>query len=197
MREFWDQRYGGEDLVYGEEPNAFIASIVDRLPAGRVLCIGEGEGRNAVYLASQGFAVTAIDLSEVGLDKARRLAARRGVAIETVRADLTEHAFGEGWSAIINVWCHMPSASRRVVHAKVAAALAPGGLYAIVHYTPAQLAFATGGPKDPDMLLTAEALRAELPTLTWLHLEEAVRVVHEGPLHGGESAVLWGLAQAP
>ena len=85
----WDQRYAVGEYVYGTRPNDFLTSVVDRLPMGRVLCLAEGEGRNAVFLAEQGFEVTAVDSSAVGLAKARKLAGQRGVHIETVVADLT------------------------------------------------------------------------------------------------------------
>lgn len=86
----WDERYDGADYVYGTEPNEFLVSQIGQLPPGRVLCLAEGEGRNAVFLAEHGFAVTAVDQSAVGLAKAERLAAQRGVHIETVVADLAE-----------------------------------------------------------------------------------------------------------
>jgi hypothetical protein len=84
----WDQRYSAEGYVYGTEPNGFLVAKADLLPAGAILCLGEGEGRNAVWLATQGYEVTAVDASGVGLHKARGLAAERGVRITTVHADL-------------------------------------------------------------------------------------------------------------
>ena len=84
----WDERYQGEDFVYGTEPNDFLRSQIDNLLPGRILCLAEGEGRNAVFLAEQGFTVTGVDQSSVGLAKAERLAAQRGVRIETLVADL-------------------------------------------------------------------------------------------------------------
>ncbi len=193
MKAFWDGRYGEPGFFYGEEPNDFLVEVVDRLPPGRVLCLAEGEGRNAVYLALRGLVVTAVDQSEVGLAKALALAVRHGVTIETVVADLADYDVGTGWSAIVSVWCHVPSALRTKLHAAVEAGLAPGGVFVIVSYTPDQITLGTGGPKDPDMLLTASALRAELPGLRWELIEERRCVIHEGPFHDGASAVVVGV----
>ena len=165
MRAFWDERYGGAEYMYGEEPNELLVQHAAELPRGRVLLLGEGEGRNAVYLAGLGYEVTALDQSEVGLAKARDLSARRGVVIQTVAADLAEYDLGTGWSAIVGVWCHLPSAIRQRVHAAVPGALIPGGAYFTVSYTPDQIPLGTGGPKDPDMLVTASDLERELPGL--------------------------------
>lgn len=193
MSGFWDDRYAEDGFVYGEAPNDFLVEVVDRLPPGRVLCLGEGEGRNAVFLAQRGFAVTAVDQSAVGLAKAQALAARHGVQVTTEAADLADYDLGHGWSAIISVWCHLPSALRQRVHAAAVDALAPGGAFVVVAYTPDQLALGTGGPRDPDLLLSAAQAREELPGLDWVILEETRREVHEGPYHDGPSAFVVGL----
>jgi SAM-dependent methyltransferase len=193
MKDFWNERYGGEDYVYGEAPNELLVDFAARIPPGPVLLLGEGEGRNAVFLAERGHEVTAVDQSAVGLAKAQALAGRRGVAIHTVEADLADYELGAGWSAIVSVWCHLPSGLRRQVHAAIPAALVPGGVFFCVAYTPAQIAFGTGGPRDPDMLVTAEDLSRELPGLSWEVLREEERDIHEGPHHDGRSAIVVGL----
>lgn len=193
MKAFWDERYSGEDYVYGEAPNELLVSFAERLPPGPVLLLGEGEGRNAVFLAERGHEVTAVDQSAVGLAKAQALAGRRGVRIHTVEADLAEYELGAGWAAIVSVWCHLPSALRRRVHAAIPAALVPGGVFFCVAYTPDQIALGTGGPRDPDMLVTAVDLERELPGLRWEVLREQQRAFHEGPHHDGLSAVVLGL----
>lgn len=161
---FWNHRYAGSaGHIYGEAPNAFVAEMAARIPPGPVLCLAEGEGRNAVFLASRGHAVTAVDQSEIGLGKARRLAAARGVAIATEVVDLATYRILEGaWSGIVATFAHLPPALRRAVHMSVVQGLAPGGVYILEAYTPAQLAFGTGGPKAVEMLMTLAALREEL-----------------------------------
>lgn len=194
MKGFWDERYAQPGFAYGEAPNDFLVEVAERLPAGgRILCLAEGEGRNAVFLARRGHAVTAVDQSAVGLSKASELAARHGVSIETHVVDLADFDFGSGWDAIVSVWCHLPPALRARVHAAVVAALAPGGLFVIEAYTPDQIPLGTGGPRDPDLMMSADILRAELPGLQWEVLEERRREIHEGPFHDGLSAVVVGL----
>jgi len=187
----WDDRFGGTDYLYGTEPNEFLRDQAHRIPPGPVLCLGEGEGRNAVYLAALGHAVTAVDGSAVGLDKARRLAAERGVSIETRQADLAEFEIEPGaWAGVVNVFCHMPSSLRARVHAAAVAGLRPGGVFLLEGYTPEQLQYGTGGPKNTDMLWTPEDLRRDLDGLRLELFEARVREVREGSKHTGAAAVL-------
>ena len=147
----WNDRYAAAGHFYGEAPNAFVAEVAPQIPAGPVLCLAEGEGRNAVHLATLGHRVTAVDQSEVGLAKARRLAAARGVEIETVATDLADYSIAvAAWAGIVATFAHLPPALRRRVHRDVVAGLQPGGVFILEAYTPAQLAFGTGGPKLPD-----------------------------------------------
>ena len=194
----WDRRYAGDGYAYGTEPNAFLVSMADRLPAGNVLCLGEGEGRNATWLAGRGNDVTAVDGSAVGLRKARELAAERGVDIATVHADLADLAIAPGsWDAIVSIFCHMPSEIRRSVHRRCVTGLRPGGVMLLEAYTPAQLTLKTGGPPTADMMMDAQSLAAELDGLEFLHLEECVREVREGAFHDGRGAVVQVLARKP
>lgn len=194
--QFWDNRYSTADFVFGTEPNDFLRSISDRIPTGPVLCLAEGEGRNAVFLATRGHAVTATDLSATGLAKARTLAAQRGVPLATEVGDLASYTIAPGaWSGIVAIFMHLPTALRRAVLARAAAGLRPGGVFAMEAYTPAQLAFGTGGPKDPALLPTLELLRSELAGLDFEIGRELERDVHEGSGHTGRSAVLQVLAR--
>lgn len=197
---FWDQRYGnaGEDYVFGTAPNDFLARVADRIPAGPVLCLAEGEGRNAVFLAKRGHAVTALDQSATGLAKARALAAKEGVPLATVVADLSEYSIPPGaWAGIVAIFMHLPTDLRRLVLGQAAAGLQPGGVFIMESYTPAQLAFGTGGPRDVALLPTLAELRPLLPGLTLGHAQELERGVHEGGGHTGRSAVVQILARRP
>lgn len=194
----WNERYAEPGYAYGSEPNDFLVSVVDRLPPGPVLCLAEGEGRNAVFLATRGRSVTAVDGSEVGLTKAAALAGERGVALTSVVSDLADYVILPGaWAVIVSIWCHLPAALRQRVHREVVAGLSPGGMFVLEAYTPAQLAFDTGGPKRPEMLADLGGLRTELDGLDWLVAEEREREVHEGRCHTGRSAVVQLLGQKP
>lgn len=187
----WDERYDTEEYVYGTAPNRFLAEWVHRLPPGRILCLAEGEGRNAVFLAGLGYRVTAVDASAVGLAKARRLAHEKGLQIETQVADLATYPIAEqAWDGIVSIFCHLPAAVRRDLHQRVKAGLRPGGVLILEAYRPAQLAFGTGGPKEASMMMSLEDLEQELHPLTFLHARELEREVIEGKFHTGTGAVV-------
>jgi len=194
---FWDQRYAGQDFVFGTAPNEFLRAHADRIPAGPVLCLGEGEGRNAVFLASRGHAVTAVDQSAVGLDKARRLATQQGLQLTTVTADLAHYAIAPGaWSAIVVIFLHLLPPLRRQVFTAAAAGLRPGGVFLLEAYTPDQVRHGTGGPvNNPEMLLTLAALRGDLAGLDFEVAQELERDVLEGAAHTGRAAVVQMLAR--
>ena len=195
----WDERYSQAGYAYGSQPNDWLREQSGRLKAGaELLCLAEGEGRNAVFLAAQGLRVTAVDQSAVGLAKARALATERGVAIETVTADLGDYDLGQArWDAIVSIWCHLPSALRGSLYGRVARALKPGGLFVLETYGPGQIALGTGGPKEPDLLGSQARLQAELPGLDWLSAATLRRQVEEGGFHRGLSEVVQLLGRRP
>ncbi|MFO0647645.1 MAG: class I SAM-dependent methyltransferase [Polyangiales bacterium] len=194
---FWDERFSGPQLAYGEAPNDFLVEVTARLPRGRALSLGEGEGRNAMHLARQGYAVTALDASSAGLARARARAEAAGLRIETVHADLSTYALEPAsWDVIVSVFCHLPMPLRRAVHRAAAKGLRPGGAFVLEAYTPAQLAHGTGGPKDVSLLYTLDDLREDLAGLSFEIAVEKEREIHEGVLHNGMSAVVQVLAFA-
>lgn len=190
----WDHRYATAEHVYGTAPNAWLAEQGARLPpACRILSLGEGEGRNAVWLAQQGHQVEAVDGSSVGLEKARRLAGARGVSIATTVADLAHYQPAAGaYQAVVLIFLHLPPALRAAVHAKAEAALAPGGRLILEAYTPRQLGHDSGGPKEASMLYEPATVRADFPGIEWEVLREEALELDEGPLHRGLAAVVRG-----
>lgn len=191
----WDERYSTDEFVYGTTANEFLVSTIDRLPKGRVLCVAEGEGRNAVYLAQAGCEVVAVDASRVGLDKAARLARQRGVHIETVVADLADFAIQpHSWDAVVSIFCHLEPQLRKALHRRVVAGLRPGGVLVLEAYRPEQIRYATGGPAAADMMPSLAELRDELEGLEFEHAVEIVRNVSEGKYHTGKGAVVQVLA---
>lgn len=198
MANNWDERFSGESYAYGTEPNDFLVAVADRLPAGRVLCLAEGEGRNAVWLAQRGLVVTALDASAVGLRKAELLARERGVDIATIHADLADYRIAPGaWDGIVKIFGHLPPALRQRVHADCVAGLRPGGVMVLEAYTPEQLARGTGGPPRRDLMMDAITLREELRGLDFEILQETVRDVQEGRHHDGPGAVVQMVAVKP
>lgn len=195
---FWNNRYAGVGYVYGEAPNLFVSEVTPQIPAGPVLCLAEGEGRNAAHLALLGHRVTAVDQSETGLAKARRLAEGRGVVIETVLVDLENYRITPGsWAGIVATFVHLPPSLRRKVHTNAVLGLQTGGIFILEAYTPAQLAFDTGGPKSPELLVTLASLLEELAGLDFPVARELERDLNEGGSHSGRGAVVQILARRP
>jgi SAM-dependent methyltransferase len=187
----WDERYSAPGFAYGTEPNDFLASVADRIPRGPVLTIGEGEGRNAVYLAGLGHEVVAVDQSQVGLAKARRLAEERGVRVQTQQADLGNYPIRTGaWAGIVSIFCHLPPSIRVPLHAAIVRGLRPGGAFVLEAYTPRQYGRGTGGPPSPELMVTLEDLTNELAGLEFLHARELEREVREGIYHTGLASVV-------
>jgi SAM-dependent methyltransferase len=189
--QFWDDRYRADEYAYGREPNGFLRAEAHRIAPGRVLCLAEGEGRNAVFLAGLGHGVTAVDFSAEGLRKAERLAREQNVDIATVHADLTTYEPEiDAFAGVVAIFAHLPPAVRKRVHGWIPRALRLGGVYILEAYTPAQLGFNTGGPRDPALLMTLAGLKEELAPLTIDVGREVEREIHEGAFHGGPSATV-------
>lgn len=194
----WDERYSEAGFLYGTAPNEFLAAVADRIPPGKILSLAEGEGRNAVYLAALGYQVTGVDGSQVGLRKAQELAAERGVAITTIHADLSRFEIEpEQWDGIISFYCHLPSAIRIPLHQAAVQGLKPGGVFVLEEYSKEQLAYATGGPQELDMLMSLDELKRELAGLEFVHAVQVEREVREGSRHTGLASVVQILAIKP
>ena len=187
----WDERYSAKEYAYGKQPNDFLVESINKLPKGKVLCLADGEGRNSVYLAEQGYQVTSVDASTAGMQKADQLAKERGVEIKTIVADLANFEIEIGaWDGVVSIFCHLPPQLRQAVHKKVIAGLKPGGVLILEAYTPRQIELATGGPKQAEMTMTLENLKTELNGLNFSHAIEKNRNVIEGIYHTGCGAVV-------
>jgi SAM-dependent methyltransferase len=194
----WDERYSEPGFAFGTEPNGFLVSVADCIPKGRVLCLAEGEGRNAVFLADLGYDVTAVDSSTVGLAKAEGLARDRSVTIHTLHADLTDFEIEPGaWQGIVSIFCHLPPPIRAALHERCLRGLAPDGVFALEGFTPRQLELGTGGPKSRELLMELEIVRQELPGLRFEIAREIEREATEGKYHRGNAAVVQILAVKP
>ncbi len=192
MKNKWDERYDRNDYYYGTEPNSFLAAQKNKfLKNSKVLCLAEGEGRNAVFLAKIGCDVTAVDSSQAGLNKLVKLAEKNRVQVKIICCDLNDFIFEENyWDFIISIWCHLPSLLRSKIYGKAVLSLKAGGIIIIEAYTPQQLKFKTGGPQDPDLMPTMALLETELIGLNLTLKQEIERNVGEGVGHQGMSAVV-------
>ena len=171
----WDERYSAEEYAYGTTPNKFLEENVSSIPKGKVLSLAEGEGRNAVFLAQQGYSVTAVDASLVGLHKARKLAEVHGVVVELIHADLADYDLDENkWDGIVSIFCPLPSQIRKQLYKKMEAGLRQNGVFLLEAYTPKQLKHGTGGGNSADLMQSKESLRLELADLKFSHLIEII-----------------------
>jgi len=191
----WDQRYDSDEYAYGVEPNSFLKENFNTIPQGKVLSLAEGEGRNAVFLARQGYSVTAIDSSLVGIEKGRKLANRHGVNVEFIHADLIEYNMGVNqWDGIISIFFPLSSLHRKTLHKKVVYGLRKNGVLLLEAYTPEQLKFGTGGGTNAALMQSKASLLDEFSGLKFSRLVELERSVLEGSCHTGMASVVQAIA---
>jgi SAM-dependent methyltransferase len=195
----WDERYAGGGFQFGDAPNLFLLSQADRLKPGmRALAVGDGEGRNGVWLAEHGLAATSVDWSAVGLAKASALAARRGVALRTITADVSRWDWPvAGFDVIAWIFVHLPPEDRAMACAGALRALAPGGLLLLECFTPAQEGRRSGGPKDPALLWSRALVERHFAGLEVLELLEGTVALDEGPRHQGLAEVVRAVLRKP
>jgi len=192
---FWNERYASTGYLYGTEANGFLVENAHLLREP-VLSLAEGEGRNAVFIASRGLRVLGVDASDVGLAKAQSLAKSRGLEIETEVADLGAYHPQEGhFGSVVSIFAHLPSAIRGKLYPLIEKALQPGGIVLLESYSENQLTRDTGGPKDVDMLMNVEKLRQGFPNLEPVLVREIEREVREGEGHTGMASVVQFIAR--
>ncbi len=191
MQGFWDERYAREGMLWGAEPNALVAEIAVDLPAGTVLDLACGQGRNAVWLALQGHEVTGIDLSPVAVGQARRLAEEVGVSVDLSTGDVTEwDPAGRTWDLVLLSYLQIPPRDRAVAHAKAVAAVAPGGTLLLIAHHRDNLEHGVGGPQAAEVLFTEDELAADFADLEILRNETVERRVERDGLQGTAIDVL-------
>jgi SAM-dependent methyltransferase len=194
----WDERYAAPEYAYGTEPNDYLRAVACQIPRGRVLCLAEGQGRNAVFLAGQGHDVVAVDQSPVGLGRARELADAAGVSVTCVTADLAEYTIErEAFDGIVAISMHLPPALRHRVYRGAVEGLRPGGVVILEAYTPRQIGRGTGGPPVEELLVPPQAVAEGFAGLDFLLFQEVEREIAEGRYHRGLSATVQLLARKP
>jgi len=196
-QKMWDERFAQTEPVYGEQPNAYLRAQVHRLTPGcKVLVPGDGYGRNGLWLARQGFSVSTVDLSPVGVERARKAARAAGLTMTIEKADLATWQWPIGqFDAVASIFLHLPPEIRPQIHVQMLGALKPGGLLIIEAFTPAQLQHSSGGPKQVELLYTTELLRQDFAVAEALELQEVEIDLDEGRMHRGPSAVVHGVFQ--
>ncbi len=182
----WDERYGGDELVWTSTPNQFLVAEVAGMPVARAVDLACGEGRNSIWLAEQGWRVTGVDFSAVGLAKAKRFAALRGVEVTWVESAVEDWAPPpDGLDLVAVLYLQLPQPVRAVALAVAASAVGPGGTLLVVAHDQDNLTRGYGGPPDPEVLYEVRdvTVAAVAAGLTVERAEQAVRVVDtdDGP----------------
>lgn len=191
--EHWNRRFERDDFLFGTEPNAWLREHVHALPAGgRVLSVADGEGRNSVWLAKQGFSVDAFDIAEVGVAKARAFAAREGVQVNFHVADVDGFAWPTAaYDGVVAIFVQFADPALRArMFERIVHSLKPGGVLILQGYTPKQLEYKTGGPPVASHLYTEAMLREAFAALQIVELREYEADIHEGSGHHGRSALI-------
>jgi len=191
MKEMWNQRYAGEEYAYGTLPNQFFKEKLEGLHPGKLLLPAEGEGRNAVFAASLGWQVKAVDFSEQAKVKALKLAELNNVQLDYSVGDITTLDFGEGvFDAAALLYAHLPPGLRKMVHQRITRSIKPGGYLIIEAFNTKQIKNDSGGPKSVDMLYTIPLLNEDFKELDRLLLEEDTIWLDQGSFHQGEAAII-------
>lgn len=194
----WDQRYATAEFVFGTEPNQFLLENQQRLNPGSVLCAGDGEGRNGVWLAQQGMAVTSVDYSAVGIEKARRLAVKSKVEVDFTFANILEYTPGPArFDNIVNIYLHMEADEIHELHGLYARWLKPGGILLAEVYSKQQLQYDSGGPRSASALYETEYFRRDFPGWDIIHLGEELIEFTEGKAHLVTASVVRAILRKP
>ena len=191
--EYWEQRFAAPDYAFGKEPNYFLASCKPLLPrSGKALAVADGEGRNGVWLAEQGLDVVSLDFSPSAQRKARALAKERGVAVTFLQGDVHTFDYPEAaFDLVAEIFTQFSTPAERAMKwAGMRKALKAGGLLIVQGYTPKQLQYGTGGPKQIENLYTRAMLEDAFGEFRNMNIVEEERELHEGTSHGGMSAVI-------
>lgn len=191
MKAFWDERYRSKEYVYGKEPNAFFAATIQGIRRGKLLLPCEGEGRNAVFAASNGWEVHAFDQSEEGRKKCLQLATESHCELEYSIVDALLFDYGlQSFDAIGLIYAHFPPVIRKQIHQNCLNALRQGGIIIMEAFTPKQLAYSSGGPKQLEMLYTREVIQDDFVGAASIEIEELETELSEGSYHKGTAAIL-------
>ncbi|MEI6161117.1 MAG: class I SAM-dependent methyltransferase [Roseococcus sp.] len=188
----WDERYTGGEFQFGTAPNEYLRAQAWRFrPGMSTLALGDGEGRNGVWLAKLGLAVTSLDWSSVAVAKAQAFADARGVPLDARQADVTQWDWPEAqYDLIAWIYLHLPPEDRAIATAGCLRALKPGGLLVLECFSPAQEGRRSGGPKIPALLWTRAIIEREFAALEVLELTEGAVRLDEGPRHQGLAEVV-------
>jgi cyclopropane fatty-acyl-phospholipid synthase-like methyltransferase len=191
-KETWTQRFATPDYIFGESPNAYLASQQANLKPGKALAIADGEGRNGVWLAQQGLAVDSFDFVESAVEKAKNLAQSRQVRLNAQCSAWQHFDWQEAaYDNVVGIFFQFAAPTERAeLFQKIDCALKPGGVLILQGYSPEQLNYNTGGPGILEHLYTEDLMREAFGHYEILDCRTYTDVIHEGRAHSGKSGLL-------
>lgn len=196
MSQFWNERFSAKEYVYGTEPNHFYREQLEKLPPGKILFPAEGEGRNAVFAAHNGWQVTAFDPSTEARKKALNLAGEKNVEINYFLADYENiNLPSASFDCMVLIYAHMPPNKREEYHQKLAALLKPDGTLILEGFSKKQINYNTGGPRNEAMLFSLQEIRSDFQSFSHLTTAEKRIELNEGIFHSGTAAVIQALGR--
>jgi len=188
---FWDKRYADVDSVYGYNPNEFFKDHIQKLTPGKLLLPGEGEGRNALYAATLGWKVNAIDFSEVAKEKTLGLARLKGLSIDYQLGDLGSIYFPkDSYDVVALIFVHLPESERKHLHRACINALKVGGIILLEAFSKEQINHTSGGPRDQKLLYSLKELSQDFKGMNFKVKYETVINLNEGQFHQGVGSVV-------
>lgn len=197
MSEFWNKKFKTKEYIYGEEPNEFLKSFLDKISPGKALFPAEGEGRNAVYAASRGWETFAFDTSSEGKRKALELANKKNVKIDYKISEIEEYKVEKSFDLIALIYAHQFTGKREKKHKSLLKLLKPGGIILLEGFSKKQINKHSGGPKNSEMLFSEYEIQKDFSSIDVLHLEEKELILNEGNYHKGKASVVRFLGKIP
>lgn len=196
MKKFWDLRYSQPEYAYGKEPNRYFEYILSNLKPGKILLPAEGEGRNAVFAAENGWKVTAVDFSSKARDKAQQYAVERNVTMNYLISDVEKYNFPENeYDAAALIYAHFPPQCRTNIHKSVIKSIKPGGTLIVEAFSKKQINNNTGGPREVNLLYDLKELLEDFKGMVIGVAAETDIELSEGIYHKGRADVIRILAK--
>ena len=189
--EFWNERFSTDEYIYGKNPNRFFKEQIDKLEPGRLLLLGEGEGRNSVYAATKRWKVDAVDFSQTAKDKALLLAENNDVQVNYTISNLVDFIPGKNfYDAIGLIFVHLKPETRKIVHQRIINSLKNNGQIILEAFEKEQLGKNSGGPQSEQMLYSKEELEIDFRALRFIYFKKVTVLFDEGNKHKGDASVI-------
>ena len=190
-KKMWDDRYSQDDFVYGQEPNQYFKSIIEKLEPGKLFMPGDGDGRNSIYAAKQNWDVTAVDFSSAAVEKSKQFAKQENVSIEIINADLSDYDYPQNYFDTVGlIFFHVQSPEKEIIHSSITKSIKPGGAIIIEVFSDNQLQHGSGGPRNKNALYSLEEIGKYYEGFNLIEFDEKTIDLNESQTHQGKASVI-------